>query len=163
MAKLKYDPIWLQELADTLGTWQKVCVEYRISPDVIRRYKQRGLLKPAKKPARFDVASAQQLYDAGLSLRKVSASIGIPTSLLATTLKTRSHSDAMKLVEVSFTENGLKRLSDAAKRNGLGGYRPHPNRGQRYAGVWFDSKWEVRVARSLDKNGIKWIRPMEYS
>lgn len=58
-----------------------------------------------------------------------------------------------------FSEDGLKRLSESAKRNGLGGYRPHPNKGFRYKDIWFDSKWEIAVAKSLDENKIEWIRP----
>lgn len=52
-----------------------------------------------------------------------------------------------------------KKLSILAKDRGLGGYRPHPNRGERYKGIWFDSKWEVKVAQSLDDNGVIWDRP----
>jgi hypothetical protein len=28
-----------------------------------------------------------------------------------------------------------------------------------YKDIWFDSKWEVTVAKSLDENNIKWTRP----
>lgn len=52
-----------------------------------------------------------------------------------------------------------KKLSILAKKRGLGGYRPHPNKGLRYNGIWFDSKWEVEVAKDMDKCGIKWNRP----
>ena len=52
-----------------------------------------------------------------------------------------------------------QRLSKRAKESGFGGYRPHPNRGEKYKGIWFDSKWEVRLAKSLDENQIKWERP----
>lgn len=64
-----------------------------------------------------------------------------------------------KLWQGTFTESSKKKLSDSAKERGLGGYRPHPNRGTRYNGTWFDSKWEVRVAETLDLHGIKWERP----
>lgn len=50
-------------------------------------------------------------------------------------------------------------LSKIAKKNGLGGYRPHPNKGIRYKDIWFDSSWEVAVAKSLDEHNIKWVRP----
>lgn len=58
-----------------------------------------------------------------------------------------------------FSEEGRLKLSNLAKENNLGGYRPHPNKGMRYNGIWFDSKWEVIVAKSLDENSIEWIRP----
>lgn len=51
------------------------------------------------------------------------------------------------------------KFSENAKRTGLGGYRPHPNKGQFYKETWFDSRWEVKVAQSLDQNNIRWIRP----
>lgn len=59
----------------------------------------------------------------------------------------------------SISDAGKERLSLLAKEKGLGGYRPHPNRGIRYNGIWFDSKWEVRLAESLDQNHIRWERP----
>ena len=58
-----------------------------------------------------------------------------------------------------FSPEARLKLSNLAKENGLGGYRPHPNRGERYNGIWFDSKWEVAVAKSLNENSIQWIRP----
>lgn len=58
-----------------------------------------------------------------------------------------------------FSESGLKRLSQCAKERGLGGYNPHPNRGSRYKGIWFDSNWEITVAKSLDEHGVMWERP----
>lgn len=59
----------------------------------------------------------------------------------------------------SISDAGKERLSLLAKERGLGGYRPHPNRGIRYNGIWFDSRWEVRLAESLDQNNIRWERP----
>lgn len=59
--------------------------------------------------------------------------------------------------EVSEIEK--EKRSIRAKEICLGGYRPHPNKGSYYKNTWFDSKWEVQVARSLDENNIKWERP----
>ena len=58
-----------------------------------------------------------------------------------------------------FSKEALEKLSSLAKERGLGGYRPHPNKGLYYNGIWFDSKWEVQVAQSLDENNISWERP----
>jgi hypothetical protein len=58
-----------------------------------------------------------------------------------------------------FSENDREILSQRAKDRKLGGYRPHPNKGLWYKEIWFDSKWEVEVAKSLDDNSIKWERP----
>jgi hypothetical protein len=63
------------------------------------------------------------------------------------------------LVRPKKSEETRKKISIAAKARGFGGYRPHPNRGERYKGIWFDSKWEVKVAKSLDENQIRWERP----
>ena len=75
----------------------------------------------------------------------------------AETLKSRIKSG--EVARPAITEEGRSRLSAAAKRNKLGGYRPHPNRGVRYKGIWLDSKWELQVAESLDENQIRWVRP----
>jgi len=67
---------------------------------------------------------------------------------------------ANKEITCHFTPEGRKRLSESAKRRGIGGgHYPHPNKGERYNGVWFDSKWEVRLAKSLDENLVRWERP----
>lgn len=58
-----------------------------------------------------------------------------------------------------FSENGLRILSEKAKERNLGGYKPHPNRGVYYKGIWLDSKWEETLAISLDQNNIEWERP----
>lgn len=57
------------------------------------------------------------------------------------------------------TADQLSKFSELAKKRNLGGYRPHPNRGQRYKDIWFDSKWEVAVAKSLDEHNVRWERP----
>lgn len=69
--------------------------------------------------------------------------------------------NTMKGRVINFSEEGLLRLSIAAKSRQLGGYRPHPNKGSRYKGIWFDSNWEIIVAKSLDENGIAWKRPLK--
>ena len=70
-------------------------------------------------------------------------------------LKTRNKSEAGKIADRNFSEDGLRRLSEAAKTRGLGGYRPHPNKGIWYKNTWFDSKWEVQVAESLDESSVE--------
>jgi hypothetical protein len=64
-----------------------------------------------------------------------------------------------RLIKQQISIEGRTKLSKLAKQRGLGGYRPHPNKGQYYKNIWFDSNWEVKVAISLDKNNINWIRP----
>lgn len=108
----------------------------------------------------FSIDEAQKLYDSGMSLQKVAKVFGCAASLLINRgIITRNHKTAMKNFERKFSPEGLKSLSSHAKRRNLGGYRPHPNKGTRYNGIWFDSKWELMVAKSLDENSIKWTRP----
>lgn len=105
---------------------------------------------------------AQKLYNEGLSIRGLAKHYGCsvgPIQYLG--LKTRTQKLASDLFERKFTKEGLEKLSKIAKERNLGGYRPHPNKGKRYKGIWFDSEWEVKVAKSLDKNNIKWVRPKE--
>ena len=55
------------------------------------------------------------------------------------------------------SEETKQRLRDVAIERGLGGYTY--NKSHEYNGIYFDSKWEVAVAKSLDQNNIRWIRP----
>ena len=50
-----------------------------------------------------------------------------------------------------------QRLREVAIERGLGGYTY--NKSYEYNGFYFDSTWEVIVAKSLDENNIRWIRP----
>lgn len=50
-----------------------------------------------------------------------------------------------------------KRLREAAIERGLGGYTY--NKSYEYNGFYFDSTWEVVLAKSLDENKINWVRP----
>ena len=72
----------------------------------------------------------------------------------------RKYSEKLKtILPKPKTDSGRKKLSVLAKERGLGGYRPHPNKGAIYNGVWFDSSWEILVAKSLDEHGVQWERP----
>ena len=111
-------------------------------------------------PKNINKEEAQQLYDSGLSLKKLANHYNVAErTIQRLQLKTRDKSEAGKIADRNFSEDGLRRLSQAAKERSLGGYRPHPNRGEYYNGMWFDSKWEVAVAKSLDESKVKWIKP----
>ena len=111
-------------------------------------------------PKNINKDEAQVLYDTGLSLRGLANHYSCSLrTIQKLDLRKRSISDAIKLNPIKISNEGLQRLSELAKERGLGGYRPHPNKGLRYKGIWFDSKWEVQVAQSLDDNNIKWERP----
>lgn len=104
--------------------------------------------------------NAQKLYDSGLSLRQVAKHYNVSIGGLSW-IKTRSFDEAIDIIDHKnmHTDEGKHKLSLLAKERSLGGYRPHPNKGQYYKDVWFDSKWEVKVAKSLDEHGISWSRP----
>ena len=102
-------------------------------------------------PKNLDKNEVQRLYDSGLSLKKLAKHLGVSErTIQRLDLVTRNKSVAGKIADRNFSPEGLKILSDCAKNRGLGGYRPHPNKGKRYKDIWFDSNWEVEVAKSLD-------------
>lgn len=47
----------------------------------------------------------------------------------------------------------------AALKRGFGGYN---SKAIEYNGIWFDSNWEIRVAKELDLNQVKWERPKKF-
>ena len=156
---MKYDPVWLQEEANRLGSWNKVCSTYKISPRTIDSYKKKNLIQNVYVAAKVDLNIIQSMYDNGMSIQKISKELNIPHSSFSGKIETRSPKEARRIADHSFSAEGLLKLSKNAKQRGLGGYRPHPNRGMRYNEIWFDSSWEVKVAKSLDFNNIIWERP----
>ncbi len=111
-------------------------------------------------PKNIDKDEAQQLYTNGLSLRGLAEHYQCTLKTIQRLkLDTRTLKEARQLSHPVLTSKQLQEYSERARKNKLGGYRPHPNRGQRYNGVWFDSTWEVTVAKSLDENNIEWTRP----
>jgi transposase len=111
-------------------------------------------------PKNLNKDEVQKLYDSGLSLKKLAKQLCVSErTIQRLNLVTRSKSVAGKIADRNFSKEGLHKLSELAKARSLGGYRPHPNKGQRYNDMWFDSKWEVKVAESLDKHSVIWERP----
>jgi len=165
MSKKRIDFKKAQDLYDEFQSWDKVSKDMKCGIATMFKYVRLGILKTNREKLRaykIDIDSIQKDYDCGMSLNDLEEKYKIPQmKMLRYGLKTRNRSDARvnthKIKGVS--EKTRKKLSEAAKRNNFGGYKPHPNRGERYNGIWFDSKWEVRVAKSLDDNKIKWVRP----
>jgi hypothetical protein len=113
-------------------------------------------------PKNIDKFEAQNLYDSGLSIRKLAAHYNVCQATISRlNLSCRSCAEGNKLSPKYrvYKDGSKESLSNHAKKRGLGGYRPHPNKGQYYNEIWFDSTWEVRVAESLDENLILWERP----
>lgn len=110
----------------------------------------------------IDKDEAQSLYDNGLSIRALAKHYNVAKATIQRLkLVTRTASEGQALIDMSaiHSDAAKKKLSKLAKERNLGGYRPHPNKGQYYKDIWFDSTWEVTVAKSLDKNNISWCRP----
>ena len=106
--------------------------------------------------------NAQELYDSGMSLRELTAHLGVSFhTIRKLNLKTRSASEGciVRAKRHPMPQAQREKMRDHALSRGLGGYRPHPNRGKRYNDIWFDSNWEVQVAISLDENNVRWERP----
>lgn len=156
---MRYNSAWLQQEATRLGSWNKVCQLYGISPSTIAKYKKMGLISDVVVTRDVDLEKVQDMYDSGMSIHKISEVLNIPHSQFSKRISRRTREEARKLVKYEFSNEVRAKLSASAKQRGLGGYRPHPNKGQRYSGVWFDSNWEVQVAKSLDENCVSWIRP----
>ena len=55
---------------------------------------------------------------------------------------------------IPHTEETKKKLSEIAKKNGLGGVTQ--SRWIKYKGKTLGSSYELEVAKSLDENGVKW-------
>ena len=111
-------------------------------------------------PKNIDRIQAQSLYDSGMSLRKLATHFNVCINTISRLkLETRTISESIKMNPVVISDAAKSKLSKLAKDKNLGGYRPHPNKGEKYNDIWFDSKWEVKVAQSLDEHGISWIRP----
>lgn len=106
---------------------------------------------PNRKKSGFEKSVGRAAWNKGQTARTSSA--------VAKQAESLRQANASGKVGHLRTAEVRSRLSQVAKENRLGGYRPHPNRGIRYNGVWFDSRWEEQVARSLDAEGVKWERP----
>lgn len=166
---LRYDPKELQQLAEKLGSWNKLMSKTGISPKTITSYKHKGLITnipQANDKIHIDKKESQVLYDNGMSYRKLALHYGVSKSViqgLSLIPRTKSESSKLSNKNNPMSEEARKKLSDIAKTRSkegtLGGYRPHPNKGTRYKGIWFDSSYELIVAKELDKHCVAWERP----
>jgi hypothetical protein len=59
-----------------------------------------------------------------------------------------------------WTVNAKRKLSEHARKNGYGGYRPGSGRGKkgRYKGYWCDSSWELAWVIYGLEHGVEFIR-----
>lgn len=158
---MKYDKDIIQSMYDSGKTVKQIAVEIGVTEQAV--YKKLKLDSARNKfgQKHIDTVEAQLLYDNGLSIRKLAKHFAVSTqTIVRLNLNTRDQAAASAAMKTRvWSDAGLKTLSDQAKIRNLGGYRPHPNKGQYFDGVWFDSKWEVLVASSLNEHNIDWIRP----
>lgn len=113
------------------------------------------MLKKEKKSLEY----IQAEYDSGKSIHQLCKEYGSYIRRLGLIVRDVKTAGKIGYAKNPLTEEKKQKLSKLAKDRGLGGYRPHPNKGKLYNGIWFDSNWEVQVAKSLDENKVKWIRP----
>jgi hypothetical protein len=119
---------------------------------------------------KYDWKEVQAFYNTGKSIRECCEHFGmawrsIQKAILRNEFKTtRSISDAMKVAYKTgrayvhdLTEKGRESIRQSAIRNELGGKRN--SKRFIYKGITLDSSYELRLAKILDKQNIKWIRP----
>lgn len=119
---------------------------------------------------KYDWNLIQEFYDSGKSIRECCEKFGvvwgsIQKAIIRKDFKTsRSISDAMKLGYKNgricvrkLSKKGRENIRQTAIRNELGGKRN--SKRFVYNGITLDSSYELRIAKVLDKQNIKWIRP----
>lgn len=116
---------------------------------------------------KFNWTEIQAYYDAGNSVEEVSKKFGVSKQMCTKSrhFKTRSFSERKQQAvntrrergNLGHTEKTKKFLSEKAIERGFGGknYR----KTFEYNGVILESSYELLLAKELDKNNIKWIRP----
>lgn len=115
---------------------------------------------------KYNWTEIQNDYDNGLSYRDLIAKYGMSSRTLTRAkqqekLVVRSRSDANKL----YSKNNPRTHSNETKQrlseirvDALNDRAFYSNR-ENYNGITLDSSYESKVARSLDQNNIRWIRP----
>jgi predicted DNA-binding protein YlxM (UPF0122 family) len=115
-----------------------------------------------------DWEAIQQYYDEVRSARKVAEHFGVSTKTLSKAskegkLKLLNYSEAMKFAVKSgkhqqkWSRAARAKMRELAIQRGLGGNR-NSHRVE-YKGLMFDSTYELRVAKVLDREKIEWIQP----
>ncbi len=146
-------------------TWNKA-----LNLGDIKTRKRTPKIKLPKKPRKYhyDWEAIQKYYDNGHSLREIKAHFGCGSTALALATKkgrliTRSLSDAMKNAiklgkhTQNWSDESRQQMRENAIQNKLGGKRNSHT--VEYKGVKLDSTYELRVAKVLDRDSIKWERP----
>lgn len=116
---------------------------------------------------KFNWKEIQDYYDNGHSIAEVAARFGVSKQMCMRSkhFKSRSKVEQVKMMVSKRQERGTnlhtaetkKVLSDIAIARGFGGknYR----KTFEYNGVILESTYELELAKELDNNNIKWIRP----
>lgn len=115
---------------------------------------------------KYNWSSIQKDYDAGLSYRDLFKKHGVSFSALVKAknrgqFKPRTRSEANSLAKITKPQkHSLETKSKLSliRVNSLNEKAFYSKR-TNYHGITLDSSYEVIVAKSLDENNIKWIRP----
>lgn len=110
----------------------------------------------------MDIKSIQKYYDLGHSVRETCSHFNMSSkTFYKLKIKTRSISEGNKLyskknpqkVSLETKEKLSKIRADALRDKAF--YSKRSN----YNGITLDSSYELLLAKDLDKNNVKWIRP----
>ena len=116
---------------------------------------------------KYNWSEIQSYYDLGHSISEVSVKFNVTKQMCMRSkhFTSRSKEDQAKMMVSTRRERGTHLhtqdtknfLSAKAIERGFGGknYR----KTFEYNGIFLESSYELRVAKELDKNNIKWIRP----
>lgn len=133
-----------------------------------KNYKRENKIK-------YNWAEIQEYYNEGHTIRECQDKFGgcfntYNHAVKKGVFKTRDLQSAITLSENNGARSKIDRsnVSDEVRmkqsvnayRNGLGGQTNYKKCS--YNNIWFDSKWEVKIAKLLDKMNIKWVRDKKY-
>ena len=119
---------------------------------------------------KYNWTEIQDFYNSGKSIRECCENFGCVWRSIHKAIKrkdfrtTRNISEAMKLAYKNgrayvhkLSDAGRENIRQTAIKNELGGKRNSIR--FKYNNVTLDSSYELRLAKILDKQNIKWIRP----
>lgn len=120
---------------------------------------------------KIDWVKIQKIYNDGMSQRQIVKITGISLSAITSASKRgdlicRNREFAHSLCDHSKSIEHRNKISNTAKKVGMGGYRPRSGRSiKKYRNdsygkkILLQSSYEIKLADLLNDNNIKWSRP----
>ena len=156
---------FIQNLYDEIQNWSEVRRRTGISPTTISRAKRKGLLKETKPKIVVVInhEEAQIKYDDGYSLSDLAKHYSVPISQirklkLVMRKGTEAQINRFKHKPPSLHSKETKEKLSKIRSESLNNNAFYSKRSV-YKGITLDSSYEVSVAKELDKNDIRWLRP----